>query len=612
MVRDYYFCFIYQLLKHKVHTSHIAKTLKLDVPKYFGSSNVDVFDKWLKDLLHFLRLQDMTECHRCTDSTRIELVEEATEGSACTWFEHSVIGLYSEVCRWTFKDVIWALYSYFVGQASHLNADRDWHNLRYSGTEGQRATGFFMDFIITCASCMVTPPSGPEFKHKFFRGLLRSCQKHLIEDNCLPELVNCQKLWHHAIRWEKEQDYLDFYLNRHIDATSNNNSHPPSRGSIRSSHSGGRCSTTLQPSNNNHTLTRTTQTTTTSYYASGPSVHFEWNQYNSCSPHQNRFRSGQRDQSYNSHKTPYPSSGYRDQRGSSPYQSRSSTYHRYYPNNNYNAFSCDQGRNGRTFPPRSPSPHPSCAQNNSKPTDDNQSSQTTRPYNRNNSLHETKKPPRGKSPQKSSSAIEQQYALQDDGDSSSGGEDEYNLPNKSECCSSLCEVEVPVESYHRPESLAHILEFSAGMQEEYLMAKEESSKDPNSAYSQHAIPVEELDAWCPVSIPPSIYLDVPNMCKIWCQTGVNIKQNRESMKAVLDPVQLYAARCRAIKKKTVGTMSRPKCSHEINRCLCIIMSINGVNAYILCDTGCTTDAISPAFTEACQLDIFDLDSVIGL
>jgi hypothetical protein len=32
----------------------------------------------------------------------------------------------------------------------------------------------------------------------------------------------------------------------------------------------------------------------------------------------------------------------------------------------------------------------------------------------------------------------------------------------------------------------------------------------------------------------------------------------------------------------------------------------------LCDTGSTTDAISPAFAEACQLDIFDLDSVVGL
>jgi hypothetical protein len=75
-----------------------------------------------------------------------------------------------------------------------LNADRDWHNLRYSGSEGQRATGYFMD-LITCASRMVTPPSGPEFKCKFFRGLPKECQKRLIKDNCLPELVNRHKLW---------------------------------------------------------------------------------------------------------------------------------------------------------------------------------------------------------------------------------------------------------------------------------------------------------------------------------------------------------------------------------------------------------------------------------
>jgi hypothetical protein len=123
MVRDCYFHLIDTLLKHKVHTANVAKTLKLEIPKYSGSSNVDVFDKWLKDFLHFLCLQGITGRHRCTESTRIELVGEASDGSAHTWFEHSVMGLYAPVHHWTFKDVIWALYSHFVGQALHLNAD---------------------------------------------------------------------------------------------------------------------------------------------------------------------------------------------------------------------------------------------------------------------------------------------------------------------------------------------------------------------------------------------------------------------------------------------------------------------------------------------------------
>jgi hypothetical protein len=137
--------------------------------------------------------------------------------------------------------------------------------------------------------------------------------------------------------------------------------------------------------------------------------------------------------------------------------------------------------------------------------------------------------------------------------------------------------------------------------------------------SQDAIPVEELGAWRSVSVPSSVYLSVSGVRKLvpsgrslWRKTGVDLKQNLQSRKAVLDPVQLYAARCRAIKKKTVGTMTRPKRTHEVNRCLCIIISINGVNAYTLCDTGSTTDVLSPAFAEASQLDIFDLDSVIGL
>jgi hypothetical protein len=93
------------------------------------------------------------------------------------------------------------------------------------------------------------------------------------------------------------------------------------------------------------------------------------------------------------------------------------------------------------------------------------------------------------------------------------------------------------------------------MPQEFLMANQVQPPELTIKYNESAIPVEELGAWHPVSIPSSIFLDVPSTRKLWRETGVDLKRNLESKKAILDSVQLYAAHCRAIKKKTVGTMS---------------------------------------------------------
>jgi hypothetical protein len=420
---------------------------------------------------------------------------------------------------------------------------------------------------------------------------------------------------------------LDFYLNHHVHASGGNNSHHSSQRSSHSNYSRRGRSATPQPSSNNHASACTTQTTTTTYNTSGPSVHFERNRNDSCSSFSHS-HSGPRDQSYPKYKTPYPYDNQRgsgnnnNQHGPSPHRGRSPTHRRYYLssnnyNNNYNqnnsTYSRTQGQSSRTFPPRSPSPHPSHGQTYNKPTTGtNPAPPADRPdhaQNRNNSIHDQ---PVGDS--LVPAVDESQYAMQD-GDQSSGEDDQFDLPGIGEQCSSLCEE---MSSSVQSTSLARILEYSAGMSEvpdEYLyiaQAKEGSFSEPNPAYSLSAVAVEKLGAWHHQKIDPSVYLDVPNTRKIWHQTGVDLKQNLAAKQAVVDPIQLYAACCRAIKKNTVGTMSRPKRSHEINWCLCIIMNINGVNAYTLCDTGSTTDAISPAFAEACKLDIFDLDSVVGL
>jgi hypothetical protein len=88
-------------------------------PNYGGSTDTEVFERWLNALLRWLRVSKV--CGPEHDSEQIEYTGMYLEDSTLTWFEDNVDGVYRHRSDWTFKDVITGLYDRFI----HDNATHD-------------------------------------------------------------------------------------------------------------------------------------------------------------------------------------------------------------------------------------------------------------------------------------------------------------------------------------------------------------------------------------------------------------------------------------------------------------------------------------------------------
>lgn len=69
---------------------------------------------------------------------------------------------------------------------------------------------------------------------------------------------------------------------------------------------------------------------------------------------------------------------------------------------------------------------------------------------------------------------------------------------------------------------------------------------------------------------------------------------------------------RSTMRKPEGTMNRPKRRSGDQICLAAYVSLNGVKAYALFDSGSTTDSVSPDFTRVAKLPVFELENPVTL
>src|SRR6202040_3282670 len=64
--------------------------------------------------------------------------------------------------------------------------------------------------------------------------------------------------------------------------------------------------------------------------------------------------------------------------------------------------------------------------------------------------------------------------------------------------------------------------------------------------------------------------------------------------------------------RPVGTITRPKRINGEDICLAAYVSINGIRAYTLFDSGSTTDAVSPELAQVVKLPLLLLDKPVTL
>jgi hypothetical protein len=86
---------------------------------YEGSSDTEVFERWLNTLLRWLKVSKISGPD--LNAKRIEYTGMYLEEIALTWFEDNVDGVYRHKAHWKFKDVITSLYDWFI----HDNATHD-------------------------------------------------------------------------------------------------------------------------------------------------------------------------------------------------------------------------------------------------------------------------------------------------------------------------------------------------------------------------------------------------------------------------------------------------------------------------------------------------------
>ncbi|KAJ3765317.1 hypothetical protein FB446DRAFT_832455 [Lentinula raphanica] len=74
----------------------------------------------------------------------------------------------------------------------------------------------------------------------------------------------------------------------------------------------------------------------------------------------------------------------------------------------------------------------------------------------------------------------------------------------------------------------------------------------------------------------------------------------------------FQAQLKPTTLRTYQSGKRPLRKAEHNRCLCAFVEINGVQAFVLFDSGSTADAISPDYARVAKLDVFQLDNPVTL
>jgi Retroviral aspartyl protease len=98
-------------------------------------------------------------------------------------------------------------------------------------------------------------------------------------------------------------------------------------------------------------------------------------------------------------------------------------------------------------------------------------------------------------------------------------------------------------------------------------------------------------------------------------TRTIIRCNNDTDKVIIramseapEPTRAY----RSSMRRPIGTMTRPIRVNDEDLCLAAYVTINGVKAYTLFDSGSTTDAVSPDFTRVANVPIYELEKPLTL
>src|SRR6202040_2095875 len=147
---------------------------------------------------------------------------------------------------------------------------------------------------------------------------------------------------------------------------------------------------------------------------------------------------------------------------------------------------------------------------------------------------------------------------------------------------------------------------------------EDQPDDPNGSHynsTQEGFPLDEYEEYVEMlDDHESNDEDVVYIC------AGRIKENIENDDSTIDTPAIRAideteettrVYCYRM-TQPVGTITCPKCVNGEDICLAAYVSINGIRAYMLFDSGSTTDAVSPDLARVAELSLLALDKPVTL
>jgi len=143
------------------------KGIKIEPPElYDGQDDLVIWERWLNSLLNYFYFYRVVGLQ--LDSQCVMLMGMQLSRIATTWYTQEVTGLSHAPQRWTFKEVITAMFKWFLTEITTQKAVDAFYKIKFTKAKG--ALGFW-NKLVQAVEQMLTPPDSGIMKRQFLNGL---------------------------------------------------------------------------------------------------------------------------------------------------------------------------------------------------------------------------------------------------------------------------------------------------------------------------------------------------------------------------------------------------------------------------------------------------------
>jgi hypothetical protein len=157
------------------------KGIKIEPPElYDGRDDLVVWERWLDGLLNYFYFYRVVGSQ--LDHQRVMLAGTRLSGIAATWYTQEITGMTRAPRRWTFEEVITAMFKRFLTEVTAQKAVDAFYQVSFTKAKG--ALGFWNE-LVQAAERMLTPPDPGTMKRQFLNGLPHEMVEAIVKTRAI-------------------------------------------------------------------------------------------------------------------------------------------------------------------------------------------------------------------------------------------------------------------------------------------------------------------------------------------------------------------------------------------------------------------------------------------